>query len=84
VLDLLLWSFTIALAPVALDLVFGLIMRIGDLLGNRHSETAERTIQPWPPREPNALQPLGSVPFAHRPPLSPTAGMLAQHYRQTF
>ena len=67
-LDLVLWSFVIALTPVALGLAWKLISRVGDLIGLGLSRAFEDAKQ-WRPLHPLSFSPpSGSLSTAGRTP----------------
>jgi len=72
VIDLVLWSFVLALTPVALGLTWKLISRVGDLFGLRPSRACQDAEQWRLVRPLNFNPPSGSISVACRGPFTGT------------
>jgi hypothetical protein len=81
VLDLVLWSFVIALTPVALGLAWKLISGIGDRISLGPSRAFESVEQPSRLRAVNFNLPSGSISMAGKTP-GPGAGWLWAAYHR--
>jgi hypothetical protein len=79
--DLVLWSFVISLAPVALGLTWKLISGTGDLIGRGLSWAFESAEQWGPLRPLNFNPPSGFISMAGRTPCPGTGRSLASNRR---